>query len=150
MLSVKLDINSKKLMKNFGLEEGGIAQQTTDNLVLDYSYPYCPMDSGVLAKSGYIATRIGSGMVVWPGPYAHYMYHGVIYGPNIPIFDDNSGEPSGFFSPPGEKKSPTGRRMKYNKSINPLAGSFWFIRMKADHLRDIIREVRKVVRSKQR
>ena len=130
------------------LEKGGLVQQAIDKLVIDYCLPYCPMDSGVLAKSAYTATQIGSGEVIYPGPYAHYMYYGEIYGPNIPIFDDDSGEPTGFFSPPGKKKNPTGRPLEYNTDLNPLAGSFWFERMKADHLEDIVKEAQDVARGK--
>ncbi len=132
------------MLAKFNLEKGGLVQQTVDKLVIDYCLPYCPMDSGVLAKSAYTATQIGSGEVVYPGPYAHYMYYGEVYGPNIPIFDDDSGEPTGYFSPPGKKKSPTGRQLEYNTDLNPLAGSFWFERMKADHMDDIIREAQSV------
>lgn len=153
MLSVKAKVymptGTADMLAKYNLDEGGLVQQVIDKSVIDYCLPYCPMDSGVLAKSAYTATQIGSGEVVWPGPYAHYMYYGEVYGPNIPIFGDDSGEPTGFFSPPGAKKTPTGRELQYNTDINPLAGSFWFERMKADHLNDIIEEAMKVVRGKQ-
>ena len=32
----------------------------------------------------------------------------------------------------------------FNQSYSPLAGSFWFERMKADHLQDIVEEARMV------
>lgn len=138
-----------KIFTKFNLEKRGRVQQVIDKSVIDYCIPYCPMDTGTLASSAYTATQIGSGVVEWPGPYAHYMYYGEVYGPNIPIFDDASGEPTAFFSPPNQKKSPTGRKLQYNTDINPLAGPFWFERMKADHLNDILREARKVATSKQ-
>lgn len=133
------------LLAKLNLEAGGKVQQVIDKSVIDYCIPYCPMETGTLAKSAYTATRMGSGEVVYPGPYAHYLYYGEVYGPNIPIFDDNSGEPTGFFSPPGQKKHPTGRELQYSKDLNPLAGSFWFERMKADHMKDIVEEARAVV-----
>lgn len=146
MFSIKAEVHMPKrtaeMLAKLNLEKGGLVQQTLDKAVIDYCIPYCPMDTGTLAASAYTATRIGSGEVVYPGPYAHYMYYGEVYGPNIPIFDDDSGDPTGFFSPPGKKKSPTGRELQYNTDINPLAGSFWFERMKADHLNDIIREAK--------
>lgn len=119
-------------------------QQAIDKAVIDYSLPYVPWETGTLAKSVYGATRIGSGEVVYPGPYAHYQYYGEVYGPNIPVFEDNSGIPTRYFSPPGQKKHPTGRKLKYATDVNPLAGSFWIRRMKADHLNDIIREAKNV------
>lgn len=137
-----------KIFTKFNLEKRGRVQQANDKAVIDYCIPYCPMDTGTLANSAYTVTRIGSGVVEWPGPYAHYMYYGEVYGPNIPVFDDAGGEPTGFFSPPNQKKSPTGRDLQYSTDVNPLAGPFWFERMKADHLNDILREARKVATSK--
>lgn len=147
-LETKVDVNVDvhDLLAQFGLEEGGIVQQVIDKSVIDYCLPYVPHDTGTLETSPYAVTVIGSGEVVYPGPYAHYMYYGEVYGPNIPVFIDDSGEPAYFFSPPGEKKHPTGKQLQYSTDYNPLAGPFWLERMKADHLQDIIEEARKNVR----
>jgi len=132
----------------FGINKGGRVQQVIDKSVIDYSLKYTPWDAGVLAKSAYGATRIGSGVVVYPGPYAHYQYYGEVYGPNIPVYEDDTGEPTRFFSPPGVKKHPTGRELKYSPDVNPLARSFWFEAMKANHKKDILREARNAARRK--
>ncbi|MDD3337810.1 MAG: minor capsid protein [Lachnospiraceae bacterium] len=132
------------LKKMHHLEPGGLVQQTIDKSFIDWSLQYVPARTFTLGKSAYAATQIGSGKVVYPGPYARYQYYGEIYGPNIPIFDDNSGEPTGFWSPPGKKKHPTGRPLQYSTDLNPLAGSFWVPRMKADHTEDILREAKNV------
>ena len=137
-----------QIRKVFGLETGGRVQQVIDKSVIDFSLKYVPWDAGVLAKSAYGATRIGSGTVVYPGPYAHYQYYGEVYGPNIPVFEDDTGEPTRFFSPPGVKKHPTGKKLQYTPDVNPLAGSFWFERMKADHLNDILQEARNAAGNK--
>ena len=136
------------LLRKFNLESGGKVQQVIDKCVIDYCLQYVPWDSGVLGKSAYGATQIGSGNVVYPGPYAHYMYYGEVYGPNIPVFEDDSGVPTRYFSPPGRKKHPTGRELQYKTDVNPLAGSYWFERMKADHLKDIIQEAKNAAGSK--
>ena len=136
------------MLRRFNLESGGKVQQVIDKAVIDKSLAYVPWDSGTLGKSAYGATEIGSGKVVYPGPYAHYMYYGEVYGPNIPVFDDDSGTPTRFFSPPGRKKHPTGRELEYKKDVNPLAGSFWFERMKADHLQEIIKEAEDAAKGK--
>ena len=130
------------LLRKFNLESGGKVQQVIDKCVIDYCLQYVPWDSGVLGKSAYGATQIGSGKVVYPGPYAHYMYYGEVYGPNIPVFEDDSGIPTRFFSRPGQKKHPTGRAIQYKTDVNPLAGSFWFERMKADRMKDILQEAK--------
>lgn len=132
------------LLKKANLEKGGLVQQAIDKAVIDWNVQYCPMETGTLAKSPYSVTKIGSGKVTYPGPYARYLYYGEVMGPNIPVFDDDSGEPTRFFSPPGEKKHLTGRKLEFSKDLNPLAGAFWFKRMKADHMDDILREAKSV------
>ena len=138
------DLSVEALLLRCGLEEHGIVQQTIDKAVIDNLMDYWAFDTGTLARSAYSATDIGSGQIIYPGPYAHYQYYGEVYGPNIPIFDDNSGVPSGFFSPPGQAKYPTGRPINYKKDVNPLAGAFPLERMKADRLDNIIMEARSV------
>lgn len=126
--------------KSRGMEKGGIVQQTIDRCVMEYCRPYCPMETGALADSPARASPPGNGKVIYDTPYARYLYYGEVYGPNIPVFEDESGKPTRFFSPPGKKKHPTGKKLEYSKEKNPLAGSHWFERMKADHAEDIIRE----------
>lgn len=137
-----LDLDTEKLLARFNLESGGLVQQVIDKAVIDWDLQYAPWETGTLAKSPYSVTDIGSGEVVYPGPYARYLYYGEVYGPNIPIFDDDTDEPTGWFSPPGQEKHPTGRALEYSQDVNPLAGSYWFERMKADHLDDIIKEAK--------
>ena len=150
-LMAHVDFDAKKALRRLDVQTGGRVQQVIDKSVIDWCLKYCPWDAGVLAKSAYSATVIGSGLVVYPGPYAHYQYYGEVYGPNIPIFDDDSGAPTGFWSPPGQKKKPTGKPLDYSKSREkngPLAGPFWFERMKADHLNGILEEARGVAGGK--
>ena len=139
---VHMDLDTEHLLAQFNLETGGLVQQVIDKAIIDWCMDYCPWETGTLAKSPYSVTDIGSGEVVYPGPYAHYLYYGEVYGPNIPIFEDESGEPVGWWSPPGMPKHPTGRELQYSPDPNPMAGSYWFERMKADHLQDIIKEAK--------
>lgn len=140
--SIFMTVEISKLLARFNLESGGKVQQAIDKAVIDWDLQYVPWETGLLGKSAYAATVIGSGTVVYPGPYAHYQYFGEVYGPNIPIFDDDTDEPSGWFSPPGQTKHPTGRDLQYKTDTNPLAGPYWFERMKADHADDIIMEAK--------
>lgn len=126
------------------LEKGGRVQAAIDNAVIAYSMPYCPWETGTLARSPYTASPPGSGRVIYNTPYARYLYYGEVMGPNIPVFEDDSGTPTRFFSPPGQKKHLTGRNLSYKTDQNPQAGSFWFERMKADHADDILREAKNV------
>lgn len=134
------------LLERMNLEAGGKVQMAVDAAVIKFCMPYVPMDTGTLMKSPYSVTKIGQGEVIYPGPYAHYMYYGEVYGPNIPIERDAEGNVMRWVSPP--EKHPTGRQLQYDTSKNPLAGSFWFERMKADRLNDIIEEAKKYVNGK--
>ena len=126
------------------LESGGKVQLALDNAVIKYAIPYCPFDTGTLANSPLTASTPGK--VVYAGPYAHYLYYGKVYGPNIPVFEDDSGTPTRWFSPPGQKKHPTGREMSYDTSVHPQAGKMWFERMKADHAEEIREAAEKIAR----
>ena len=134
------------ILSKLGLEEGGRVQQIIDQRVIDFCQPYVPASPDrTLEFSAQAATEIGSGRVVWNTPYAHYQYMGIVYGPNIPILDPETGILMGWFSPPGRPKHPTDRELTYDTSQNPLAGPRWFERMKADRLNDILDEARKAV-----
>lgn len=124
-----------------GLQKRGAVQKFIDSEVIRQCEPYVPFDEGVLTASAWTATDIGSGLVVYDTPYAHYQYYGEVYGPNIPM---TIGGELTFRSPKGQPKYPTGRKLQYSTEVHPLAGSHWFDRMIADHKEDIINGARKV------
>ena len=134
------------LLRKFHMEAGGQMQASIDTAFLRYSEMYMPYDSGSLIARSYAATVIGSGRVVFTGPYAHYLYHGEIYGPNIPVFDDDSGEPTRFFSPKNRKKYPTGRPLRFSPDKNPNAQAHWAEVAKANHMNAILEEARKAAK----
>ena len=81
--------------------------------------PYVPMDTGMLAQGVTVTPEY----IQYNAPYAHYMYTGIVYGPNIPIVEN--GEVVGYFSPPGKKKNPTGAQINYNREMHPQATHHW-------------------------
>lgn len=93
-----------------GLKQGGAVQRVIDSEVLKRSEPYIPKKSGALIASGRSATKIGSGCICYDAPYAAYQYYGV---------------------------SAKGNPIKYNGA--PMRGSYWFERMKAVHINEILR-----------
>lgn len=97
------------VLKDHGLNKGGKVQKTIDSEVLRRSDPYVPMDTGALKKSGILGTQIGSGEVVYNAVYA----------------DEN------YYHNAGKGKQGTAK--------GGLRGKFWFERMKADHLADILK-----------
>ncbi|MDO4863464.1 MAG: minor capsid protein [Ruminococcus sp.] len=111
------------------------AQKFIDASCIKLMTPFTPMRNGILYKSATLGTKIGSGHIVYNSPYARYQYYGVVYGPNLPIFEN--GVLVGFFSP--KKKHPTNRELQYNKTRHPKAQRLWFEVMKKKHGPAILR-----------
>jgi hypothetical protein len=147
-ISARLDahLDPNDLLHEYGLEKGGRVQRFIDQRVIDGCQPYVPASPDrTLEFSAQVSTEIGSGQVVWNTPYAHYQYMGIVYGPNIPILDPETGVLMGYFSPPGRPKHPTDKRLTYDTAQNPMAGAHWFERAKADQLSQWLDEARCVM-----
>lgn len=136
---------SADLLKRLNLEPGGKVQLAIDNEVIRWSELYAPFDTGTLAHSPYANRPPEGGKVIYRTPYARYQWYGKVMGPNIPVFDDDSGVPTRFFSPKGQKKHLTGKDLTYRKNKNPEAGPFWALRMKAHHMKDIVEVAKRYV-----
>ncbi len=117
------------------------AQEFIDSECIRLMAPYTPMQSGILMESATLGTKIGSGEIRQVAPYARYQYYGIVYGPNIPMYEN--GELIGFWSP--KKKHPTGRAITYSTAVHPQAGKQWFERMKADRKPEILRGAAKIL-----
>lgn len=113
-----LDLTPETLMDKFNLEPGGLAQQTLTRSVITHMLPYWAWDTGRLANSAYLASDYDTGRIVYNVDYANKMYYGV---------------------------DELGRVVHYHTDEHPLAGPYPFDRMIADHLEDIVGEVRQVV-----
>ena len=94
-------------------------QKYIDSEVLRLSDPYVPKLSGNLIKSGIEGTVIGSGVVEYTAPYAKDQYY------------NNA----------GRGKQGTQKHNSHNYKC--IRGKFWFERMKADHLDEIEKGVKK-------
>lgn len=103
-----------------------------NQIIADITTPYVPMDNGEFHSSvetdypGRLrdSVQVGPKEIRWTTQYAHYVYRGDTYGPNIPIHP--KGDPHtiiGFYSPKGETKYPTGARLNYTTANT---GSLWF------------------------
>lgn len=80
--------------------------------------PYVPMDTGTLEQT----RDVTPDYVEYTSKYAHYMYTGDVYGPNIPIFQN--GIIVGWFSQKDVKKKPTGKSINYTQK-HSLATKEW-------------------------
>ena len=134
--------DEQQLLEQFGLNKGGRIQHVINEAVIRECRPYVPASPNRVLENS-VQSDVDNGQVIWNTPYAHYQYMGIVYGPNIPIIQD--GILMSWFSPPGRPKYPTDRELTYDTRQNQMAGSYWFERMKADHLNDILEEAQKAL-----
>lgn len=75
---------------------------------------YTPMETGNLRNNVTVKPKV----IEYNAPYAHYLYKGEVMGPNYYNPD------YGFWSPPGKKKSYTGKQIAFHNK-NPLSSKEW-------------------------
>jgi hypothetical protein len=109
------------------------AQKYVDSEVLRLCEPYLPFRTGMLIKLGILGTKIGSGWVIWLGPYARFLYYGKVM---VGI------ESRSAWAKKGEKKEVIDKDLTYHGG--GLRGSFWFARMKEISGRAIIAGAKKI------
>lgn len=120
--SVDIKIDTSRIDKNIR-----DAQKLLNLAVTGHCDPLIPFQQGALRGSVNYPEGVYGGEIEYNTPYAHYLYQGEIYGPNIPIYDA-TGNLTGYWSPP--KKEPTGRPIKYHTGGTT---DHWFEKAKAQH-----------------
>lgn len=114
------------------------AQKLLNEQVVADSDPFVPFQQGALRGNVIYPDGIYGGLIEYNTPYAHYQYQSVVYSPNIPI-KDSEGNITGWFSPPGQKKQPTGRTLQYH---TPGTTGKWFEVAKERNLQSWVRLVK--------
>ena len=135
-MKLKVEMKSmQEILQNHGLQDGGPVQKLVDSECMRYMSDYMPRrQAGELEHVMVAATTIGSGEIDTPGPFAHYLYEGILYV---------SPTTGSAWAKKNEIKVPTGKELTYNGA--PMRGKKWFERMKADHKEDIIQSARKAL-----
>ena len=95
--------------------------------------PYVPMLTGSLNTR----TQVEGGSIIYPGPYARYLYYGKL------MVDPNTGS---SYAPKGGTKVLTDKNLVFNKAIHPQAQDHWFDASKAQNLDKWIRVAEKAVK----
>lgn len=127
--NVDINIDTKRIDRN--LKE---AQKLLNMQVVADCDPLIPFQQGALRNSVNYPQGIYGGEIEYNTPYAHYMYEGEVYGPNIPI-KDSQGNITGWYSPPS--KHPTGEKLKYHPE-GTERGDHWFSKAKEAHKQEWI------------
>lgn len=136
--NVDIDISDARFQRNFKK-----AQKLLNMQVVADCDPLIPFQQGALIGSVEYPDGIYGGTIQWGGasvgvPYAHYLYEGIKYGPNIPI-KDSQGNITGWYSPPS--KHPTGEKLKYHPE-GTERGDHWFEKAKQQHKDEWVRLVK--------
>lgn len=96
------------------------ARETLANEVMKDTDKFVPKLTGSLSGR----TRVSDGQIVYPGPYARYLYHGKL------MVDPKTGS---SYARKGSTKTLTGKSINVAKS-NPMAQTEWFEASKAINL----------------
>lgn len=137
---LNIKVSSKRLEANL-LK----AQQYLDNAVLTDCNDYIPFKNGKLRQSGILHTVIGSGVVEYRTPYAHYQYEGEKYVDPVYHCAGFMIPKKGYRSRKGVPKVPSGQPLQYTTAGT---GSHWFETAKAVNGKKWIKEVKRIAGGK--
>lgn len=127
MSGVKFTINTKKFTKDMGRVGERMAQGATRAAhilaiqVAKDTEPYVPARNKNLVND----TKVKDDVIIYPGPYAHYLYVGKL------MIDPNTGS---SWAPDGATKVITGKDLNISQSTHGKAQSHWFEASKAQNL----------------
>lgn len=122
-VTVKVDIDTAKIMRQRGLGGDFGAQRFLASEVVRLCDPYVPMQQGML-KNQRIIAQDGSS-VTYTQPYAHYQYYGEAMAGRAP-------------------KKYTGNKLDYHGA--PMRGPQWEKRMMADKGRELEKSLEAFIR----
>lgn len=131
---VDIQFSSERITRN--LKE---AQKLLNMKVVADCDPLIPFQQGALKDSVNYPQGIYGGEIEYDTPYAHAVYEGYIFSPNIPI-TDSAGNVVGWFSPSGKKKQKTDRKMQFHA---PGTTDHFFEKSKARHKYEWLNLVRR-------
>lgn len=123
-----MDAIKEKLAQACGKAEHILAVQVEKDTV-----PFVPALTGSLTER----TRVVGNAIIYPGPYARFLYNGKV------MVDPNTGS---TYAPKGGTKVVTNRNLVFNQTMHPQAQSHWFEASKAQNLDKWLRVAEKAVK----
>ena len=109
------------------------AEHTVAIQVQKDTSPYVPFLTGSLDQR----TRVYGSEVIYPGPYARYLYHGKV------MVDPETGS---AYAPKGGTKVVTDKDLVFNKAMHSQAQAYWFEASKAENMDKWLRVADKAVK----
>lgn len=127
-----MHFDGMEAIKNKLAESCTRAESIVGQQVIKDTAPFVPALTGSLT----IRTRLDGNKIIYPGPYARFLYYGKV------MVDPQTGS---TFSPKGGTKVLTDRDLVFSKAMHPQAQSHWFEASKAQNLDKWIRVAEKAV-----
>lgn len=118
----------KRLAERCARAEHAVAVQAEKD-----TRPFVP----ALTKSLSNRTRVVGNAIVYPGPYARFLYYGKA------MIDPNTGS---TYAPKGGTKVAIDKDLVFTQSVHPQAQSHWFEASKAQNLGKWVRTAKKAVK----
>lgn len=109
------------------------AEHTVAIQVQKDTSPNVPFLTGSLDQR----TRVDGSEVIYPGPYARYLYHGKV------MVDPETGS---AYAPKGGTKVVTDKDLVFNKAMHSQAQAYWFEASKAENMDKWLRVADKAVK----
>ena len=109
------------------------AEHTVAIQVQKDTSPCVPFLTGSLDQR----TRVDGSEVIYPGPYARYLYHGKL------MVDPETGS---TYAPKGGTKVVTDKNLVFNKAMHSQAQAYWFEASKAENMDKWLRVADKAVK----
>lgn len=122
-----MDEVKRQLARACGRAESVLAQQ-----VMKDTIPFVPALTGSLTQR----TRVVGNEVIYPGPYARFLYYGKV------MVDPATGS---TYAQKGGTKMVTDRNLVFSNAMHPQAQSHWFEASKAQNLDKWVRVADKAV-----
>lgn len=122
-----MDEVNRQIARACGRAESVLAQQ-----VMKDTIPFVPALTGSLTQR----TRVVGNEVIYPGPYARFLYYGKV------MVDPATGS---TYAQKGGTKMVTDRNLVFSNAMHPQAQSHWFEASKAQNLDKWVRVADKAV-----
>lgn len=132
-LKFSVDVSGMDAVKNALAKACGRAENVVAQQVMKDTVPFVPALTGSLTER----TRVVGNEVIYPGPYARFLYYGKV------MVDPATGS---TYAPKGGTKVVTDRNLVFNTTMHPQAQSHWFDASKAQNMEKWVRVADKEVK----
>ncbi len=132
-LKFSVDVSGMDAVKNALAKACSRAENVLAQQVMKDTIPFVPALTGALTRM----TRVMGNEVIYPGPYARFLYYGKV------MVDPTTGS---TYAPKGGTKVVTDRNLVFNTTMHPQAQANWFDASKAQNLEKWVRVADKAVK----